>query len=544
MRFSLPRWTPGSYVLRDYVRCLETLIVSQGNCPLAVQRRDPSAWSVSLAGQDPVLIRYRILATELTVRTCHLNGEHGFLALAAVVMQVEGERWSPHRLTLSLPEGWQSFVPLPEDGEGRWLARNYDQLVDSPVEVGPHPCHSFSVAGVPHRWVSWGGDLPQNDPDFLRDVERICYACCALMGEDKPAADSYLFILHLLDQGYGGLEHDFSSVLQYGRRALRKQDGRRKLLQLVAHEYLHQWNVRRLRPIELTPIDYDQPSIVPSLWFSEGITSYFDELLPVAAGIADEDDLLRDLGDSLSRFRLTPGRHVQSLRLSSQEAWVKLYRRDAYSADNQVSYYLKGAVLAFVLDLHLRRQKSCLATVLRLLWCSHGRWGRGFREADLIDAFSSQAEDLSILLPEWLECTDDLDIDNYLMDIGLCLKPKYSTCWFLGWTIDASPGRGLKLKTVNRHGPAEAAGLEVGDELIALDDLRLLDVEQLASLLQCESGVEQSQSRSLTVCRDGRIRQLSIKPTSPAIASWQLAVDSQAPTTCQERRKRWLSLAP
>jgi predicted metalloprotease with PDZ domain len=179
-----------------------------------------------------------------------------------------------------------------------------------------------------------------------------------MMGESAPAASHYLFILHLTEKGYGGLEHDFSSVLQFGRSQLAEPDGRRRLLQLVAHEYLHQWNVRRLRPAELTPIDYDRPMVVPSLWFAEGITSYVDQLIPFAAGIGSEATVLEDLGKDLSRYLLTPGRRVQSLRQSSQEAWVKLYRQDAYSADNQISYYLKGAVVAMVLDLHLRRQNS------------------------------------------------------------------------------------------------------------------------------------------------------------------------------------------
>ena len=189
------------------------------------------------------------------MRTCHLSADHGFLALAGVVLQISGERWNPHRLELRLPEGWQAFVPLPSDGGNGWTASDFDQLIDSPVEAGPHPCHPFSVAGVPHRWVTWGADLPALDPLWLADVERVALACCRLMGEPAHASPDYLFVLHLLAEGYGGLEHDHGSVLQFGRRALAAPGGRRKLLQLVAHEYLHQWNVRRLRPFELTPID-------------------------------------------------------------------------------------------------------------------------------------------------------------------------------------------------------------------------------------------------------------------------------------------------
>ena len=250
----LPAWTPGSYLIRDYVRNLEALEVHQEERPVAVTRRSEACWQLNLTSLAPLVVGYRLQATELSVRTCHLSADHGFLALAGVVLQISGERWNPHRLELRLPEGWQAFVPLPSDGGNGWTASDFDQLIYSPVEAGPHPCHPFSVAGVPHRWVTWGADLPALDPLWLADVERVALACCRLMGEPAPASPDYLFVLHLLAEGYGGLEHDHSSVLQFGRRALAAPGGRRKLLQLVAHEYLHQWNVRRLRPFELTPI--------------------------------------------------------------------------------------------------------------------------------------------------------------------------------------------------------------------------------------------------------------------------------------------------
>ena len=271
-----------------------------------------------MSSLEPIEISYTLLAAELTVRTCHLNGEHGFLALAAVALELEGERWSCHRLQLNLPPSWKAFVPLAEDPGGGWLAQNFDQLVDTPIEVGPHRCHYFSVAGVPHRWVSWGRDLQgadllDSDPQLLSDLEKVCLACCRLMGVERPAADHYLFVLHLTEGGYGGLEHDCSTVLQFGRLALAKPGGRRKLLQLAAHEYLHQWNVRRLRPAELTPYRYDQAVVVPSLWFAEGITSYVDQLLPLSAGCCTEAEVIEDLGADLSRYLLSPGRRIGSV---------------------------------------------------------------------------------------------------------------------------------------------------------------------------------------------------------------------------------------
>ena len=550
LRLSLPAWTPGSYLIRDYVRQLEGLRVSQQGIPLELRRTSPSSWQVELQNLEPLEIHYQVVATELSVRTCHLTADHGFLALAAVAVQIEGERWHPHGLQLQLPEGWKPFVPLPEMGIGSkeadgWIAADFDQLIDTPIEVGPHGAHSFSVAGVPHRWVTWGETLAGQDfitadPHWLTDVERVCQACCALMGVNQPAADQYLFVLHLSENGYGGLEHDSSTVLHYGRKALAKADGRRKLLQLVAHEYLHQWNVRRLRPAELTPYCYGDPVVTPTLWFAEGITSYVDQLLPFAAGVTTAESVLEDLGADLSRYLLSPGRAVQSLLESSQEAWVKLYKADAYSSNSQISYYLKGAVVALVVDLILRRHGASLTQVLHNLWQSHGRWGKGYHESDLVEAFAEFHAPLSTLLPQWLRSKQDPPLPELLADVGLELTPETETHLDLGAGVELKGGQ-LWVQRVNRHGPASQAGLMVGDELVALDAERLRHPEDLDALLNLKRSGQLCQ---LLVARDGLIRSLTITPATPSIKAWTLGLvaDQTEQTTAQ--RNRWLSLQP
>jgi predicted metalloprotease with PDZ domain len=539
VEWRLPAWTPGSYLIRDYVRTLEGLEVWQGTRQLAPRRLAPATWVLRLEALEPLEVRYAIQATELTVRTCHLNSDHGFLALAGVALEIEGERWEPHALRLELPEGWQAFLTLPEVGDGLWQADSFDALIDTPVEVGPHPVQAFSVAGVAHRWVTWGGNPAADDPAWLRDVERICLACCRLLGEERPAGDPYLFILHLLRDGYGGLEHHHGSVLQFSRARLATVEGRRKLLGLVAHEYLHQWNVRRLRPIELTPVSYGHPVPVPTLWFAEGVTSYYDLLLPGSCGLCGEQETLDDLGEELSRYLLGPGRQVQSLRDSSLEAWVKLYRQDAYSAGNQVSYYLKGAVVALVLDLHLRRHGSALSAVLRRLWHRFGRWEAGYREEDLLATFTEQAEDLSTLLPPWLRGTQDPDMESYLADVGLRLEAEQASLPFLGWQLDAPVDGGLRLKSVARRGPAEEAGLEVGDELIALGRRRLGKVADLEAAL-----AGPSPPRDLLFCRQGMVRETTLTPQPPAVQRWRLRPLAEASPAALERRRRWLELVP
>lgn len=543
LRLRLPAWTPGSYLIRDYVRQLESLQVLQAGVALPVRRLEPATWQVELSADQELEIHYAVMATELSVRTAHLDQDHGFLPLAAIVLEVEGERWSPHALTVALPQGWQPFLPLPRLEDGRWLAADFDALVDAPLEVGPHRVEALEVLGVPHRWVTWGdgvegGDwLQQRHPTLLRDVEAVCAACCRLLAVPAPASTDYLFVLHLLEEGYGGLEHDNASVLVYGRSALERADGYRRFLQLVAHEYLHQWNVRRLRPQELAPIDYHRPQLVPGLWFAEGVTSYLDQLLPIAAGLVEPDSLLQDLGDDLSRYRLTPGRGVQSLRDSATEAWVKLYRADAYAADSQVSYYLKGAVLALVLDLHLRRHGQALSVVLRDLWQRLGRWGRGYGEDDLVEAFAAQAPDLANLLPQWLSSLEDPDLDGYLADVGLTLQPEAGSEPWLGLVARAEGG-GLLAQRVHRGGPAEAAGLVVGDELLALDQRRLQTPDQLSTRLRA------GDAQQLLIARRGTIRSLTLRSQAPLPKRWQLRENPEASAAALERRRQWLSLEP
>jgi len=460
-----------------------------------------------------------------------------------VVLELEGERWSAHRLRCSLPPTWRAFAPLPGDPHSGFEARDLDQLIDSPLELGPLSDHHFAVAGVPHRWVTWAGPqgadtwLLERFPSLLADVEQVCLACCRLMGVERPAADGYLFVLHLLDEAYGGLEHDDGTVLVYGRRNFDKPDGYRKFLQLVAHEYLHQWNVRRLRPAELTPIDYHQPVPVPTLWFAEGVTSYVDQLLPLIAGLSTPADLLEDLGNDLSRYRLTPGRAVQSLRSSSQEAWVKLYKADAYAPDNQISYYLKGAVVALCLDLHLLNRGSRLATVLQSLWHSHGRWGRGYSEGDLLAAFAAEAPELRDLLPAWLESVDDPDLDGYLRTVGLLLEPVEAVHPWIGLTAAVQGGQ-LLAQRVQRGGPAERAGLMVGDELLGLDGQRLREPDQLRGALRAGA------MQDLLISRRAQLRSLTVCSQAPRPEMFRLTPDPAAPAEVLERQQRWMALLP
>ena len=254
--------------------------------------------------RDELRLDYAIEARDLTVRTCHLDPDFASLSLAAVAMDVEGCRWHEHRLTARVPESWRVHVPLPVVDDA-WIAEDFDALVDSPVHAGPFDVERFDVDGHGHELLLIGTPPGGWPPSLTQDIASVCRATCRLMDTPPPAGDRYQLVIQMLENGYGGLEHDHSAVLQFNWPALARPGGLRQLLQLVGHEYLHQWNVRRLRPADYRPYDYGRPVVSEGLWFAEGITSYFDLTTTLLAGFSDRTQFLQDLGDELSRVLMT-----------------------------------------------------------------------------------------------------------------------------------------------------------------------------------------------------------------------------------------------
>ena len=526
----LPVWTPGSYTVRDHVQHLHSLRLSAGLTEVPTRRLDPSRWVADLDQLEPLTLEYTVSARDLTVRTCYLDPDLASLCLAGLVMELDGCRWLTHELSVLAPEHWQVHVPLPQVG-GVWSAPDLDGLIDSPVHAGPFPAQPFTVQGQHHELLLI--DAPPNGwPEtLLADVEAVCTATCRLMGTDPPAGDRYQLVIQLLERGYGGLEHDHSSVLHYSRTEVQTADGYRKLLQLIGHEYLHQWNVRRLRPLEYRPYDYSRAVVSEGLWFAEGITSYYDLAFPLLAGRSDRRTLLKDLGDDLSRVLLTPGRQIQSLAASAREAWVKLYKATPASRDEQVSYYGLGAATAFCLDVRLRASGSSLANVLRALWFSHGVSGRGYTRSDILGLIGQDNPDLAVSLADWLDHPDALPLQQTAAMVGLELVavPTKDPDHGLTLKLDQSC---IVISRVAATGPAQAAQLVAGDELIAIEGLRVRRIEDVARLLS-----DRATSR-ITYARRGRLAEASLSPVS-GVDHWQLSWDPGASVQQRELRDRW-----
>ena len=530
----MPSWTPGSYTVRDHAQHLHSLQLQQSGRAVITKRVAPSCWVAELLNLDPVCLTYTLEARQLTVRTNHLDPDFASLCLPAVVMLIDGERWNPHHLQLSLPPGWLGHLPLPSGVDG-YEAQDFDHLVDAPIHAGPFHSRRFTVCGHHHELLTIG-EPPMGWPLTLQaDIEAVCAAACKLMGTPPPAGDRYQLVIQILDQGYGGLEHDHSSVLQFSWEALTKKDGYRQLLQLIGHEYFHQWNVRRLRPGAYVPYRYDKAEISDGLWFAEGITSYFDLTLSLLAAKSDRQTFLEDLGKDISHVLVNPGCKIQSLADSSREAWLRLYKQTAANSVAQISYYRLGTVVSFCLDVQLRQSGSSLSSVVRDLWQRLGRHGKGYEPTDLIDAVAAHNMALAERLPTWLETTNSAPIHDSLNALGLQAVAIHSKHPYVGMQLSKQKGR-LLINKVSPDGPAEQAGLVPGDEVIGAHDWRLRGLEHWQALIQ---GPEQI---PVLYARRGRLSSTILKKSDPIVEQWEITWDSGASSSQKELRDRWFSI--
>ncbi len=488
----MPVWTPGSYLVREYARHVQNLraIDAQGN-PIAVVKQAKNHWQLDTAGtgisgRATITVRYQVFANELTVRTNQLDHTHGYFNGAATFFFIPDYRHQPISVTIVPPDGWAIATPLSPapDQQNTFIAPNFDILVDSPFEIGQHTVHPFELLGKPHEYVIQAGNHNLDVDALIVDTQKIIATEAAMFG--GLPYDRYQFILHLPTSGYGGLEHRDGCCLIFARRGFGDRDRYEDFLQLVAHEFFHLWNIKRIRPKALEVFDYEAENYTPSLWFSEGTTSYYDFLIPYRAGIYSAKAYLKNLSKEITRYLTTPGRLVQPLSESSFDAWIKLYRPDANSPNSQISYYLKGAMVTFLLDLAIRvkhQNAKSFDQVLPLMWAEFGRSETGFTPADLKRVIESVAEmDLTNFFDRYVDGLVELPLDRALADFGLRLvtnADEGNLPPFIGLTLKEQE----TVKFVEVASPAERAGINVGDQLVAIDGLRII-FEQFANQLK------------------------------------------------------------
>jgi predicted metalloprotease with PDZ domain len=500
----LPVWIPGSYLVREFAKNLQNLQCRQGSRTVAVDQLDKAGWSVNCVAGKPLEVRYEVYANDPSVRTAWLDATRGFFNGTSLCLQVVGQQAQPHTLEMvatkpiahwSIATGARA-QKVNRNGFGIYRAENYDALVDCPVEMGPFWSGSFTACGIPHRFVVAGAPPSFDGAKLLADTQAICETEIRFWHGDNIKNNSvsrnkhgghspipytnYVFMLNAMADGYGGLEHSNSTALICKRQDLprlprttlaptthKQPEGYTTLLGLISHEYFHTWNVKRLRPAELTTYDYTQENYTELLWFFEGFTSYYDDLLLRRAALIDNTTYLKLLTKTLNGVAQTPGRKVQSVAQASFDAWIKYYRQDENTPNATVSYYTKGSLVALCLDLTLRAEgKTTLDAVMRGLWnrCSGGP----MTEQDLLAVLSQLGgRSFAPEVAHWVHSTKELPVTALLEKHGIQvhLEPD-QVAQQLGLRV--KEGNGLFIQNVLRGGAAEKAGFASGDEWIAV----------------------------------------------------------------------------
>ncbi len=495
---SMPAWTPGSYLLREYARHVQNIRAADASGrPLEVTQLDKATWRVHLTGADALDVRYELFSHELAVRMNHVDDTHVFFNAPSTYLYHQD--WIGERAEVrfeGIPQDWKVYCGLePLDDSGlAFGAPDMDVLFDTPVEINAEPSLDFEVLGVPHRIVVWGGEANYDDARMIEETRRIVEANAASFGGALPY-EHYTFIVHLKGGGRGGLEHLNSTVLLWSPEGFR--DGRvgdlvddaghiqdasyLNYMRLVSHEHYHVWNVKRIRPAVLGPFDYQQENYTRDLWTVEGVTSYYEVKNLVRGGLIGARKFLEIYAGNARSLDAVPGRALHSLEDASLNAWVKLYRRDEHTQNSSVSYYLKGELACFMLDAHLLARTDGargLDDVMRALWGHFVETGEGYAEGSYAEWVErATGVDASAFIHHLVATTEEYDYDATLAPFGLKLERAHegddAPAW-LGATL-----RGGAVSFVPTGSPAHAAGVYVGDELIALDGRKLVDLPAL-----------------------------------------------------------------
>lgn len=533
----LPVWTPGSYLVRDHARHLEALTVDGEP---TVERTAKNRWRVATGGKKAVAVRYRLYGRLLTVRTNFVDAGFALINGAATFLTPLEQR-RQYVVRVLRPADWsRTITGLSAGGPHRYVAGNYDQLVDSPILVGNPEVTTFKVGGKPHVLADQGGSGLWDGEKAAADLAKIVDVQRRFWG--GLPYEKYRFI-NILQEVGGGLEHLNSTVIMNSRFAQRDRKAYINWLRLAAHEFFHTWNVKRLRPVELGPFDYERENHTRSLWVAEGITSYYDVLTVRRANISTTAELLEGLSKKVKRVQDTPGRAVRSLEQASYDAWIKFYKADENTPNVAPSYYVKGSVVAFLLDMEIRRRtadKRSLDDVMRAASAQFS--GKKGFETEQFYALASKVAgvDLSDFFARYAAGTAELDYGPALAWLGLRFKPvkqsKTPDAAWLGARTAVKHGL-LIVKQVRRGTPAYTIGLNAGDEILAIDDQRIPPSEFETRIGRYRAG----EKATVLIARRGALLRLPITFSAKPAHSWTIEVDPKAKADAKARRARWIT---
>jgi predicted metalloprotease with PDZ domain len=560
--FSLPAWIPGSYMIREFARNIISIGATSEGRKLRLKKLDKHTWQAAPC-KGALEMTYQVYAWDLSVRAAHLDQTHGFFNGTSVFLKVHGKEALPHIVDIQAPEGesfsaWRVATSLRElkarrHRFGTYVADDYDELIDHPVEMGEFDLITFQAHGVPHE-MAITGKVPGLDVKRLTsDLKKICEEQIAFFEPNSKSApmSRYVFLTLAVGDGYGGLEHRASTALICARNDLpvlgqaELTDGYRGFLGLCSHEYFHTWNVKRIKPAAFAPYALEQENYTTLLWLFEGFTSYYDDLILLRSGVIDASAYLKLVEKTINGVHRSRGRLKQTVAESSFDAWTKYYRQDENAPNAIVSYYAKGSLVALLLDLVIRRDtrgKRSLDDVMRALWRRYGRHfysangGVGVEDHELEALFDEiTGLELKSVFDLAVRGTRDLPLADAFASMGITLSDQRKTNK-LSLNVRVQQEGGLcKLASVHETGPAHHAGLSAGDTLVAIDGIRVTG-SNLDGLLQRYRVGDVVEVHAF---RRDELMSFDVTLESDTAPQFTLAMRDK-PLTAMRLRKTWL----
>ncbi len=540
--FTLPVWAPGSYLVREFAKNVEGFkATDKSGKALRAEKIDKNTWRVYSNKADVVRAKYDVYAYEMSVRTSFLDASHGYVNGTSVFMYPEGYENMAGTLVVKPYTGWGKVsTGMKSTGGFTYTFQNYDILADTPLEIGNHEVYSFTTAGVPHEVAIYGeGNFDKER--LLEDMQKVTTEAVSVIGE--LPVDRYLFIIHNLNRGGGGLEHLNSTTLQTSRWNYGTDSGYTGFLALVAHEYFHLWNVKRLRPLPLGPFNYNQENYTDLLWVSEGITSYYDDLIVRRAGFFTPQRFLDIVSGSINSVENTPGNKVQAVSEASFDAWIKYYRRTENSNNAEVSYYTKGGVLGHLLNMEIMEATNgdkSLDDAMRYMYNRYYKQlGRGFKEAEFKEALEKvSGRKMDAFFRDYVNGTKTPDYNSYFDAAGLRLVNSNANNTSASWGASTTVSDGkVMVRGVNRGSSAYEGGLNVNDEIVAINGYRVgSDLDSFVSGLQVGDTAE------VTIAREGKLQTLRFPILKDRSVRYRFE-QVENPTEVQQKiYKKWLAI--
>lgn len=471
----MPVWTPGSYLVREYARHVQEFDVKDANGgDLAWRKINKNTWQVDTKSAKTIVARYKVYSNELTVRTNELNDEHAFFNNAALLLFPKDQLKAASTVKVVPYGNWKVATGLPKVGgqTNTFRAENFDVLYDSPFEVSDFKELAFNVQGKPHRYVVTG-EGNYNLQKMADDTAKIIEEAYKIFGE--LPYDDYTFIVNL--RGGGGLEHLNSTALQWQRFGFQPKARYTGFLNLVAHEYFHLWNVKRIRPDALGPFDYENENYTKLLWVAEGATAYYEGVLLRRAGLISDEEFRIGKAAMFQQLQERPGRFETSVEDASFDAWIKYYRPDENAVNNQISYYDKGEIVNMMLDVTIRTASNgtkSLDDVMRYLYNEHYKKGRNYTPEDYQKISEMMAgKSLEDFFAKYVRGTEEIDYNGILQPIGMRFNASSSNDnrAYIGATMAEEDGR-LTIRSIPSDTPAFEQGLNTGDQIVAVDGYR------------------------------------------------------------------------